>query len=88
MATKPRVIAKRLVWRITSSAPMGEWVDPLAPARPAPQETIEGGSSNWVGSSFDLLRGTEVSDDPETQPDTLWDEFFGPAEAEPKKPDK
>ena len=65
---------------------MGEWVDPLAAVAPLAQETVEGGSSNWVGSSFDLLQGTDVSDDPQTQPDTLWDEFFGPTEADSKKP--
>lgn len=89
MASKPKVPKKRLVWRITPTAPLGEWVDPEAPVRPAtPQDKTEEGARNWVGSSFDLLQGTEVNDDPTTQPDTLWDEFFGPPAEEPKKPDK
>ena len=79
MASKPKVPAKRLVWRITPNAPMGEWVDPTKPApKPPAAPAGETEPGNWNGSSFDLLRGSEVNDDPTTQPDTLWDDFFGP----------
>lgn len=87
---KQKTVPKRVVWRITPNAPMGEWVDANAPVQKAgPTDAIEGGSSNWVASSFDLLRGSEVNDDPATQPDTLWDDFFGPASGPvPPDPDK
>ena len=90
MVSKRHSPSNRLVWRITPDAPMGRWVDPLAPAprKPSAPEVIEGGSSNWLGSSFDLLSGTEVNDDPETQPDTLWDDFFGTPPDAPNTPDK
>jgi hypothetical protein len=62
---KRSVSAKRLVWRITAEAPLGEYVEiggastaSTAPAAtPKQMETHEGG---WVESSFDLARGLEV----------------------------
>jgi len=78
MATMPRTHIKRLVWRITATAPMGEWVDPKVPVRKtSARDAAEGEPGNWSGSSFDLLKGVDVNDDPDTQPDTLWDDFFG-----------
>ena len=65
MAPVKRIVpAKRLVWRITAEAPLGEYVEingaPSAPAAPLkPVETHEGG---WVESSFDLARGLEVKE--------------------------
>jgi len=58
---------------------MGEWVDLDAPVPGAPVN--EPAPSSWMLSSFDLLRGTEVSDDPSKVPDALWDEFFTPKPA-------
>ena len=53
---------------------MGEWVDLGAPV-PGPSVT-KSAPSSWMLSSFDLLSGAEVSDDPNKTPDELWDEFF------------
>jgi hypothetical protein len=57
---------------------MGEWVDPDAPAVKATRTSAspEDSSRSWVGSSYDLLGGAEVNDDPDTVPDSLIDEFF------------
>jgi hypothetical protein len=77
---------------MTEGSPMGEWVDLDSPPRPlAPNERPEDSSGGWVGSSFDLLRGTQVSDDPDTVPDALLDELFStrctpPTKAPKEKP--
>ena len=55
---------------------MGEWVNLDAPVLGAP--VADSAPSSWMLSSFDLLRGAEVSDDPNKVPDALWDEFFTP----------
>jgi hypothetical protein len=79
---------KRLVWRITPSAPLGEFVDPDAspapatPPLPAPEVETRGG---WMMSSFDLLHGTDIQEGPDTVPDELFDELFAPPTA-PKRP--
>lgn len=77
---------KRLVWRISDHAPLGEWVDPSLPppAPPKPDHTdIETGG--WRRSTYDLLNGVEVDDNPNTVPDDLFDELFGPGHEDPKK---
>lgn len=78
-AARPRNAppTKRAIWRISESAPMGEWVDPdaLSEAKPAPKapprETSGGG---WIESSMDLLNGADVSEDHETSPGELFDD--------------
>jgi hypothetical protein len=70
--TKP----KRLVWRMTERAPMGEWVDPNAPPERPKKDLPEGSPGNWVGSSYDLLNGVDIDDNPNTVPDDLFDELF------------
>ena len=56
---------------------MGEWVDPDAPAAKATTSASpEDLSRSWAGSSYDLLGGAEVNDDPDTIPDSLIDELF------------
>jgi hypothetical protein len=71
---------RKRVWRITSDAPQGEYVDPDIPARPqhvatdVRVEEPEGGG--WLESSFELAQGLEVSEEPDTVPAALLDEFF------------
>ena len=79
---------RRLVWRITESAPQGGWVDPEAAAASAKRDLPEVSSGGWIMSSFDLLSGTEVSENPETVPDALFDELFRPKVDTPKTPSK
>jgi len=43
---------------------------------------------NWVTSSYDLLDGVEVTEDPDTIPDELFDELFVSKQGTPKKPAK
>ena len=71
---------RRLVWRISAKAPMGEWVDLDAPvaAQPLRTELPEVSSGGWVVSSFDLLQGTDVVEGGDTVPDDLFDELFAP----------
>ncbi len=75
------------VWRISPSAPKGEWVDLVPQARPQanPQANAQAGKDlpevsygTWVTSSYDLLDGADVSDDPDTLPGELFDELFTP----------
>lgn len=75
---KPSEIAKKLVWRISESSPLGEFVDPSAlPAGTADRtDRPEVFSGGWVMSSFELLHGTDVNEDPDTVPDDLFDELF------------
>ena len=73
--------SKRLVWRISDRAPLGEWVDPNIPITitPPQKHLPEVSSGKWVRSSFDLLSGVDVDDSPNTVPDDLFDELFPPA---------
>ena len=79
---------KRLVWRISDRAPLGEWVDPKLPAEPKPKEALpEVSHGSWTRSSWDLLNGIDVNDDPSTVPDDLFDEYFStPRQDKPKPP--
>jgi hypothetical protein len=81
---------KRLVWRISDHAPLGEWVDPNLPAppKPKPEPHADDTPGGWRRSTYDLLAGVEVDDNPNTVPDDLFDELFGaPApKSEPKGP--
>lgn len=82
---KPTVPAKR-VWRISATAPMGEWVDNVAPVIPKVSKDLpEVSYGSWVTSSYDLLDGTDVTDDPDTLPGDLFDEWFAPNKDAPKK---
>ena len=85
---KPTVPAKR-VWRISASAPQGEWVDKVEPViHRADADLPEVSYGTWVTSSYDLLDGTEVTEDPDTIPGELFDELFAPGQAALKSPDE
>jgi hypothetical protein len=67
MATVKRSVpAKRLVWRITAEAPLGEYVEigggpaVTSASSSSPSKPIEMHEGGWVESSFDLARGLEV----------------------------
>jgi len=67
------------VWRISESAPMGEWVNKSAPIAPkASNDLPEDSSGTWVKSSYDLLDGTDVTEDPDALTAELFDELFAP----------
>ena len=85
---KPKEPAK-LVWRISASAPMGEWVYKVAPpvAKPS-MELPEVSYDSWVTSSYDLLSGTDVSEDADTLPGELFDDLFTPRQGSAKNPAK
>jgi|APDOM4702015118_1054815.scaffolds.fasta_scaffold15139_2 hypothetical protein len=90
------------VWRISRSAPQGEWVlvEPSPPVKVAPVAKLtpvakprgddlpEVSSGSWVTSSYDLLSGSEVTENPETIPDELFDELFAPRQDDPKNSGK
>ena len=67
---------KRAVWRISESAPMGEWVDPdaLPAPRPAAKPPRSDSSGGWIESSMDLLNGADVSEDHDSAPGELFDD--------------
>lgn len=66
---------KRAVWRISESAPMGEWVDPDALPAPGPAAKPRPATSGgWIESSMDLLNGADVSEDHDSAPGELFDD--------------
>jgi len=80
--------AKKLIWRITEAAPLGEFVDPHAAASkpappPLPEATVSTGG--WVVSSFELLHGADVTEGYDTVPSDLFDQLFA-APPPPRKP--
>lgn len=80
----PRLPGK--IWRISKRAPMGEWVDPSAPKpeTPAPSKDLpEVSYGTWVTSSYDLLDGADIIEDPDTIPGELLDELFAPKSKRP-----
>ena len=83
---KPETKAKRMVWRISEAAPMGEWVDPSLPERHVRRSTEapDSTSGTWV-STYDLLEGSSVSEDVDTVPAPLADEMFVPNQKPAKK---
>ena len=66
---------KKMVWRITEAAPLGEFVDPDSTPGPV-KNREEGTQGGFLMSSFELLHGTDISESPDTVPDELFDELF------------
>jgi hypothetical protein len=79
---KPPAPVKRMVWRISETAPLGEFVDPqIVAPKSTPSnlpETTES-SGGWVVSSFELLHGADVTEGDDTVPADLFDELFTPS---------
>jgi hypothetical protein len=72
-------MARRMVWRITEAAPLGEFVDPdVATEEVVRERDEERNSGGWVVSSFELLNGTDIHEGPDTVPAELFDELFPP----------
>jgi hypothetical protein len=75
---------KKMVWRISDSNPKGGWVDAQAVTEPLPTVADKAAEApditfgGWVMSSFDLLKGLEVSDGHGTVPAELFDQLFAP----------
>jgi hypothetical protein len=84
---KPTTPARR-VWRISESAPMGEWVvlKPEPVVRQPREDLPDVHSGSWVTSSYDLLSGSEVIEGTDTVPGDLLDELFPPRQDDPKSP--
>ena len=73
------------VWRISEIAPKGEWVnEAAAPIHKPSKDLPEVSRGPWVRSSYDLLDGADVIEDPDTMPDALFDELF-PTKQDPPK---
>jgi len=67
----------KLVWRITDSAPLGEFVDPKVAAAKARASKPDPRENGWLASSLELLGGVRVSETPmDTLPGDLVDQFF------------
>ena len=80
---KPTGRSKKLVWRITEAAPLGEFVDPSIPSPNQRKDQPEVSRGGWVVSSFELLHGTEINEGPDTCPAELFDELFAPVKKPP-----
>ena len=84
--SKPSASAK-MVWRVSKSAPMGEWVRPSAHVNAKPAKGLpEVSYGTWVTSSYDLLDGADVIEDPDTIPGELFDELFASKQDVSEKP--
>lgn len=70
----------KLVWRITTHAPHGEYVDPrqVPTAMPEPVKAkVDPRENGWLASSLELLGGVRVSEAPlDTLPGELIEEFM------------
>jgi hypothetical protein len=82
---------RKMVWRISPDAPLGEWVDststpPASRTRAPRMDATEVSWDSYLMSSFDLLSGTDVSELPDTEPGDLFDELFPPIDSVRKKP--
>ena len=81
---RKKIAAPRRIWRATSDAPMGEFVDIdlNSPAAHAAASDVQARVLDpapvvdWRSSSYDLLNGLEVNDDEESIPGDLFDELF------------
>ena len=67
---------KRLVWRVTASAPLGEYVDPDKVPPPEPSSAVEAQEPGWLLSSFELSSGLQVTDESDTMPAELFETLF------------
>ena len=89
------------VWRISQTHPVGGWVEPGPQAAAAPVYALgqrpspavssalpEVSYGSWVTSSYDLLDGSDVTEDPDTLPGELLDDLFPQWEHSGKRPDK
>ena len=84
--SKPNASAK-LVWRISESAPMGEWVKARAQVNAKPAKGLpEVSYGTWVTSSYGLLDGADVIEDPDTISGDLLDALFALKLDAPEKP--
>lgn len=72
----------KLVWRMSADSPTGEYVNLNAPRRePRAKDQPEIFSGGWVESSFDLLSGTDVVENPQSVAPELLDELLGDRDA-------
>ena len=91
MATRQRkskANPAKVVWRISATAPLGEYVHTDDPTHTAPRsepglESVIGDlpteipERGWHHSSHELVRGMDLSEEPlDTLPDDLFDHFF------------
>ena len=61
---------QRRVWRITPTAPLGEIIEvgESGIADPHPADAEEAADTGWLGSSYDLLNGLEVTETAADEP--------------------
>ena len=98
--SKPEAaVPVKRVWRISQGNPLGEWVEQVLPASAnsmpanghspaAHSELPEVSYGSWVTSSYDLLDGAEVTEDPDTIPGELLDDLFPQWALNGKRPEK
>ena len=62
--------------------------EPAPGASKQPKDLPEVSHGPWVRSSYDLLDGADVTEDPDTVPDELFDELFPPKQDAPRNSKK
>jgi hypothetical protein len=65
----------RLVWRVSAATPQGEYVDPDAVVV-RPVVRFDRPEPGWLQSSFELLNGLEITEEPGTMPPDVFDKWF------------
>jgi hypothetical protein len=70
---------RRLVWRVTAAAPLGEYVDPDAPPVVVRHPQVDRTEPGWLLSSFELANGLDSKDVSDSIPGDLFDKLFGQA---------
>jgi hypothetical protein len=75
---RPAIHSNDLVWRISESAPMGEWVAKGSPVRKAAAQESSS-TDSWATSSFDLLNGAQAVEVTDSVSGDLFDELFAGA---------
>lgn len=84
MDRRKNVKGVRTVWRMTTDAPGGEFVDfdptvpaPAVKAAGVPLKVIDPAPVvSWRASSYDLLNGLDVTDQTDSIPGELFDRLF------------
>ncbi len=75
------------VWRAGPDEFEGKWADTVT-VPPPKMVAPERDTTSWAMSSFDLRRGAEVTDFPDTVPGEVLDEWFPPRDDPPTRSGK
>lgn len=77
LKSQPLQRQPRRIWRMTTDAPHGTYVDSESPAPATAAPEREEAERSWLGSSLELAAGVRVTETPaDTLPGELFDALF------------